>query len=747
MSAPRPPPNAPRGPAWNQWRAPNFRETIIPAKRDANGDEKEPSSRHLSSPSQSSEYVPQLNNDNASQSTSTNGDRTVALESRSSFGEQSGTNPVPALTMTSGSQQGAIDDVGDPVGDTDSDESSDDDGMDLDEDDFEATKLKFDQQTARLRSQLVDLSDRQYRATTPLEQLARLAKITASDLPGADELSSVADVQELEDEDASRVASRVASQQPEEVDQDLLTPKEEDAEAEDVVMEDSSVLDNILPQPRRRRTLETINLPYLIREPLSPRDSLQEHLAHQNDTKVAILERLRSLHDDTATEEENMITKYTEAYRYYKDMSRQFDDQKLEKERQERQKSADTDPATDVLAAMETPTSERSGRLHKFSSEYDIQKVLKESEETARVEQEKLELQAQRARDSMEKEAMPPDLLSNEMIQRRVFKNTNNFRNAWHLTEVYGYQPPADDFSVEEHKTFLETFKETPKKWGEIAARLPGRTYQHCIHHYYAHKWDGRFRETKGRRKRGYGRGRGGKVSTRVRGAALMADLGPKEEDVAGAAAGAEPSSSSGRPRRAAASRTVTNAVETEGRPAVGTPAKKTTRGENGEAGSEKPVKRRKGTAEKVIKKSKTQPLATTAAIAAASVVASPIPPAGSPVKTERDVQFRPSELSGEDLQRVEEASLLAGLQAGTRVMPTTVPVYHTEAFYQPTVPVEPLERPRTSTQSSQQRSAASSYWSVPEQQDFVKFLGYFGTDFAAIANHMGTKTQTMVSA
>jgi serine/arginine repetitive matrix protein 2 len=33
----------------------------------------------------------------------------------------------------------------------------------------------------------------------------------------------------------------------------------------------------------------------------------------------------------------------------------------------------------------------------------------------------------------------------------------------------------------------------------------------------------------------------------------------------------------------------------------------------------------------------------------------------------------------------------------------------------------------------------------VPEQTDFVKFIAHFGTDFGAIANHMGTKTQTMV--
>jgi hypothetical protein len=52
-------------------------------------------------------------------------------------------------------------------------------------------------------------------------------------------------------------------------------------------------------------------------------------------------------------------------------------------------------------------------------------------------------------------------------------------------------------------------------------------------------------------------------------------------------------------------------------------------------------------------------------------------------------------------------------------------------------------ERPRSHTNSS--RPGPSSYWSVTEQNDFKRYVAHFGTDWAAIANHMGTKTQTMV--
>ena len=42
-------------------------------------------------------------------------------------------------------------------------------------------------------------------------------------------------------------------------------------------------------------------------------------------------------------------------------------------------------------------------------------------------------------------------------------------------------------------------------------------------------------------------------------------------------------------------------------------------------------------------------------------------------------------------------------------------------------------------------RQSASSYWLVAEEQNFKQCLTYFGTDFQAIANHMSSKTQTMV--
>jgi len=59
-----------------------------------------------------------------------------------------------------------------------------------------------------------------------------------------------------------------------------------------------------------------------------------------------------------------------------------------------------------------------------------------------------------------------------------------------------------------------------------------------------------------------------------------------------------------------------------------------------------------------------------------------------------------------------------------------------------------PSVPPSQQTQSHANESiprGASSYWSASEQTDFIKYIAHFGTDFAAIAAHMGTKTQTMI--
>ena len=61
--------------------------------------------------------------------------------------------------------------------------------------------------------------------------------------------------------------------------------------------------------------------------------------------------------------------------------------------------------------------------------------------------------------------------------------------------------------------------------------------------------------------------------------------------------------------------------------------------------------------------------------------------------------------------------------------------------------PPPPPTVPQQFNQESHGRALqqTSSYWSVPEQQDFVKLVDFYGTDWQQIAQTLKTKTQTMV--
>lgn len=76
----------------------------------------------------------------------------------------------------------------------------------------------------------------------------------------------------------------------------------------------------------------------------------------------------------------------------------------------------------------------------------------------------------------------------------------------------------------------------------------------------------------------------------------------------------------------------------------------------------------------------------------------------------------------------------------------SNVPVYREQTELLSTAPTGSKERPRA---LSNQRTGASSYWSVSEEQSFRACIAHFGTEdkaFEKIAAHMGTKTAQMVS-
>ncbi|KAK3715406.1 hypothetical protein LTR37_007134 [Vermiconidia calcicola] len=745
------PPSAPRSLQWNQWKrpgaAPAFGDQTIPAKRDFSGEEK---GRF---PEQPSLRTPEI--DHAATIKSEGGPRRATdaqgIERRAADEMDVDTEPPkrqsslvsghsaaqsffgqPAQTVDDEDEDTAMSDAGQGVPST-----SEEDESDIEDENLTLFHAKFERQKRLLEAQMVDLSQKRYRATTPLESIARLARISARDLQRITEQRE----REMDIDDSpiihnQHLMPRTGRSSGSDEGPDLLTPKGE--EEHQVAIRESD--DNLEDFRRTKRpSPEPVSLPYLLKDVQPPsQDSnvFQDNIKRHEETRADVADAMEDDMDAEMEMHENIERMFAEEYQRWREECEDLDRLKAEQEKLERHQSLEPAPEFDVSTIA--PMNPHEGRrLHKHSSEYEIELVLKQSEETARIEQERQDREAKKNLADMEKEAQVPDQQTQEEIRRATFIDFNRYRDPESLTMVFSYKPPADNFTDNEQQIFIAAFKETPKKWGEIASLLPGRTYEDCIRHYYANKWDGRFRDNRTKKlKAGGRRGRGGARGPRGRVGGLMADLARAEDFLA-----PESMSEKGRPRRAAAPTTFAEKEAEAKATLLGpSPAKKpgpaAKSDMNGEAAGEKPLKRQKRTGDKPGRRGKANhPLAALA-------------PQESPGK-----QYMPGLPTQEDAaraQKLEEASLLAGLQAGHRGMLSadTQIVYNQGEFMQSMPPPSDdpeRAKPGPAGQVPPAKQSASSYWSVPEQNDFVKYIGYFGRDFAAIAAHMGTKTQTMI--
>ncbi|KAF2160739.1 hypothetical protein M409DRAFT_59763 [Zasmidium cellare ATCC 36951] len=714
---------------WHQWRrpgAPGYMEKscpAIPAKRDSNGDEKDKApSGHPQSSVKNHTGPPDVqakleDHDSAAPST-----LNTSHEDRMDIDEpprrKSNHNESQGHSARQSFFGKRIEKSEDEIASSSEDDLSEDEDETL----LEAKHARKERQ---LKEQMVDLGERQYRAMTPLESIARLARLTTNDLERV--AAQRDDDMDVDDDvaDAPLPVPAVVHTSESDDGPDIPTPQGDDAAGASVRKDATDVVPRI-----RRPTPEVISLPYLFKgeeaPPLHEDDAFQDNLKsleEPGDEVMAVLEEEIEAEAEAAS---NIEQDFAELYRAWREECESLDKVKEDAEK-DRQQSAEPGPEFDAaLTAPINPVLE-GRRLHKYSSEYALEQVLKQSEETARIEQERQDREAKKVQADMEKEARLPDQLWPQEAARYNFINANRLREPETLTQVFSYLPPADTFTDKEQDVFIAAFKETPKKWGEIASLLPGRTYKDCIHHYYAFKWDNRFRDNRGKKLKGGRRGRGGKGSRPSRGSALMADLRGGEELVATS------DTTTGRPKRAAAPTTFgEREVESKSLLANPSPAKKLGpgskegNGENGEKPAKKP--RRTGDA-KPGRKGKTQ-LAALAAAPSTSPNKPFLPPG---VHTQEEMARA---------QSLEDANLLANLQAGPSLIPdqATAMMFDQERFNHMT---EGPDRPRPTV--SAPKTGASSYWSVPEQTDFFKYIEHFGTDFGAIATHMGTKTQTMI--
>lgn len=729
---PRVPPTAPRAAQWNQWRRPGvpaLGERSIPAKRDATGEEKRRASVATMNGEHSQESQPAVKvepNEITKSAENTGlpvgGDRMDVDEEATTKKPRSSAGHSAQQSFFGKPLEKSTDDSGMSDAPEEAVSSSEDDDLEIE--DPALFEAKFERQKRELESQLVDLSSKSVRATTPLESIARLARVSTKDLERFRDRDQEMDIDEPRD--------AVHDKQPpsDESEESVVTPRNEDTAP--VAIQDGEG-EGPATQTLRRPTPEPVNLPYLLKDSASTfydswefRDTLQR----QDDTKEIVISALKDEAARVQDGEDDMEGIFAEHYMRWKEECASLDREREAEDRLERQQSDEPGPEVDASPNALPSTSTAEGRRAlKFSSDYEFQQVLKQSEETARLEREKQDVELKKVQADMEKEAVIPDQMTVKEFRRSCFIDNNRLCDPRSLTRIFTYQPPADNFTEHEQQIFIAAYKETPKKWTEIATLLPGRQAKDCIRHYYANKWDGRFKDNR-RRKTGGRRGRGTKGAPRGKGSAAMADLGRAEDII-------QSVSDSGRPKRAAAPTTfgeremdAKNAIQGQS-PARRPGASK----QDGEPVPEKQAKRRKGMGEKPGRKPKAsqQPLAQIAAA-----------PSMSP-----NARFIPSLPSKDDpamIQSLAEASLLTGFHTSNRNIPSEAPhpVYIQENYPQPMPVQEELERKHPAAAPATKPSA-SSYWSVPEQSDFVKYIAHFGTDFAAIAAHMGTKTQTMI--
>lgn len=611
-------------------------------------------------------------------------------------------------------------------------EDSDED-FDLDEEDFAESEAKYHREKALLEAKLVDLTASQFRATTPLKEIVMLSNLSLEHLP--QEEPKIADEEVL--------SSVVEPPPPESIATELLTPRAE--EPEDVVMEDKQE-PPMAPATRalrlrpeqlteREATPPDVSaLPYLVSGPPTPLSHPDhDRLSVPDSVLLAIRDKLKK---DAAPEAdpEDVLKEYAATYKRWRlsiqelDRDRGHDDQETTQYEPALKATTPDVNSASVAGFLDIPhTTGRRGYTSRFPTELDIEQVLKESLKTAEEERMGKKDKEPKILWDPEREATVPSLLSPYEIQRRRFIDTNFQREPGQGVLVYHYEPPEDDFTEAEHKVMVQHYRDQyAKKWGKLAEIIhkevgTSRTYKDTINHYYATKWNKEFKHKT--RRRGVG------VRKRARKTVVERSDAHGDDTTTPL-----PLTDSGRPRRQAAPTFGTDAdVDTTG--ATPTPGRQ--RRQPDVDGTQEKVGRRGKTAkEKGGRKAKSQqPLAAAPA------------PAPSPVKVDRKEKVQGVKAEEDLVKRQPEIPMPKQPIVPTQPPPPPAPleeanIIQSDHSIHHGLGTGIIERPRSNTNT---RLGPSSYWSVTEQTDFQRNVAHFGTDWAAIAHHMGTKTQTMV--
>ncbi|KAI9825247.1 MAG: hypothetical protein M1832_001281 [Thelocarpon impressellum] len=531
----------------------------------------------------------------------------------------------------------------------------------------------------------------------------------------------------------------------------LPTPKEDGAE--DTTTADDEFTRDDLPLARNK-TPPIDSLPFLTNGPPTPvsfvdLDVIQENLDRHQTIKSSLIRAVTKQRLSVADKQEELRRTYAALYRKWRIYADGLD---REAERKKIETAEPEQPAAPPEASppAQPPASVEGRRGGKFSTELELQRILKESELAAKEAQEKADREAReaKARVDTEKEAIVPDMLDEPQRDASVFRDSNQLLDGHQALSVFRFVHPPVDFDEEEQRIFTENFLLYPKKWGKIAEAIPNRSYQECIEHYYQTKHIAKYKQKLNKR-RSNKKGRKPAPSTaRPKSNALMSDLGVRPELYDGDEFDTPPAAvtDSGRPRRAAAPVFGELNSEVDSNASTQAPGRKPAVTPKGDGPAENPLERgtKRGkagaTREKGAKRGRNQLLA-----------AAPGPsPEKSTGKAKERETGRDRDQKGDDDQKikdVDDGRSLANIQA--RAASLEVPPNPQDD--RSGVPASSSGSPQRETSRPSRgnhRAGAqtSSYWSVPESTDFPKLLDHFGSDWQAIASHMTSKTPVMVN-
>ena len=612
--------------------------------------------------------------------------------------------------------------------DEESDEAAAEEGeMDLDEQDFAQAEKKFDREIQALEAR---------RPPTPRNHLVILEFL--------EELDALASALE------EKIKTGPSDGEPpaQAVPLGLPSPKLDDADEMDYKRETDSP-----PHFKTRpQTPPVGSLPFLVSGPPTPFsdiEDLHEDPFRQQAIESLLLEELKRQCERLRSDDEKEREVFISLYKPWRINIEDYEEQRRAEDPLANSPVLDSMP----LSVLAPPVV---GRRGKIISELDMEEVLKVSQETAAKEE-----RARREREvpvyvppetfNPDREAVVPDMLSPYEKETSTFNDTNNLVGREEALDALNFIPKKDNFTPAEHEAFLYSYLLHPKRFGTIAEALEGRDFRDCVQHYYLTKLSVKYKDqemafmkTK-RGKKLAASARGQQIRPRGGGLISAFDGGMDYETQN------IPLNEKGRPKRAAAPTFGDNADPEPATPAP-TPARRSAAAVKeaiGNPSSEKPSARRTRTVpakEKVGRKGKAPLLA-----------AAPGPsPQKSLPEAIRAVSKEPIVDNEQRVEEIEGAQLLAGLTSGQPYTVPVVPQTATEAWPvdQP-VPmnVDPTKQKQGPPfiqelpPAPQQKSGGttSSYWSVPEQNDFYNLLRYFGTNWQAIAATMKTKTHIMV--